>query len=96
MLVRIRFVPLPQLLQLSRSNVHLQRSALWRQNVEHLLKLAFNEHVAEYPQTGGSHKPGMLNWKGRVGYSEKAKEQTTISQGGVMDWLMGSSSSVVQ
>ena len=43
MAVRIRFVPLPQLLQLSRSNVHLQRSMLWRQNVEHLLKLAFNE-----------------------------------------------------
>jgi hypothetical protein len=41
--VRIRFVPLPQLLQLSRCNVHLQRSMLWRQNVEHLLKLAFNE-----------------------------------------------------
>ena len=48
MLVRIRFVPLPQLLQLSRSNVHMQRSMLWRQNVEHLLKLAFNE-VSLYP-----------------------------------------------
>lgn len=47
--VRIRFVPLPQLLQLSRSNVHLQRSMLWRQNIEHLLKLAFNEVLVICP-----------------------------------------------